>query len=124
MASSMLILSSVSTAHGLRSQAAKNVAVAFLCLWAFAFGGFISPSVWLASAEMHSLRLRSYNQANTTFLYEVFALRAQFLTPYVLNINYGSMGSNVGYFYLGIAVFVLIFNFLCARDSAAHPRAD
>ncbi|KAJ5115785.1 hypothetical protein N7456_000133 [Penicillium angulare] len=118
MASCMLILSSVSTGVGPENKAAKNVVVAFLCLWAFAFGGFIGPSVWLASAEMHSLRLRTYGQANTTFLYEIFAFGAQFWTPYMLNVNYGNMGSNVGYFYFGITVVVLIFTFFFVPETA------
>lgn len=108
MATCMLILSSVSTALGENDSAAQNVVVAFLCIWAFVFGGFIGPSVWLASAEMHSIRLRTYGQANTTFFYQIFAFGATFWTPYMLNPEYGNMGANVGYFYFGVTVVVVI----------------
>lgn len=118
MAICMLILSSVSTALGSDDPAAQNVVVAFLCIWAFVFGGFIGPSVWLASAEMHSVRLRTYGQANTTFLYEIFSFAVQFWTPYMLNVKYGNMGVNVGYFYFGLTVAVLVPVFLFVPETA------
>jgi SP family sugar:H+ symporter-like MFS transporter len=118
MAICMLIFSSVSTALGSDSLVAQNVVVAFLCIWAFIFGGFIGPSVWLASAEMHSVRLRTYGQANTTFLYEIFSFAVQFWTPYMLNVRYGNMGVNVGYFYFGLTVAVLILVFLFVPETA------
>ncbi|KAJ5134132.1 mfs monosaccharide transporter protein [Penicillium atrosanguineum] len=97
---------------------ATNVVVAFLCIWAFIFGGFIGPSVWLASAEMHSVRLRTYGQANTTFLYEIFSFAVQFWTPYMLNEKYGNMGVNVGYFYFGLTVVVLVLVFFFVPETA------
>jgi Sugar (and other) transporter. len=118
MAICMLIFSSVSTALGSDSLVSQNVVVAFLCIWAFVFGGFIGPSVWLASAEMHSVRLRTYGQANTTFLYEIFSFAVQFWTPYMLNVRYGNMGVNVGYFYFGLTVAVLILVFLFVPETA------
>lgn len=118
MATCMLIFSSVSTALGSDSPIAQNVVVAFLCIWAFVFGGFIGPSVWLASAEMHSVRLRTYGQANTTFFYEIFSFGVQFWTPYMLNVHYGNMGVNVGYFYFGLTVAVLILTFLFVPETA------
>jgi SP family sugar:H+ symporter-like MFS transporter len=118
MAICMLIFSSVSTALGSDSPISQNVVVAFLCIWAFVFGGFIGPSVWLASAEMHSVRLRTYGQANTTFLYEIFSFAVQFWTPYMLNVDYGDMGVNVGYFYFGLTVAVLLLVFLFVPETA------
>lgn len=117
MAACMLIFSSVSTALGDKSLTAQNVVVAFICLWAFVFGGFIGPSAWLASAEMHSVRLRTYGQANTTFFYDVFSFGAYFWTPYMLNPEYGNMKSNVGYFYFGVTVGVLILTFLFVPET-------
>ncbi|KAK5216035.1 hypothetical protein LTR72_010911 [Exophiala xenobiotica] len=114
----MLIFSSVSTALGAGSEVAKNVVVVFLCLWAFLFGGFIGPSVWLASAEMHSVRLRTYGQANTTFFYNIFSFAATFWTPYMLSAEYGNMGVNVGYFYFGITLVVLVLTFLLVPETA------
>jgi sugar porter (SP) family MFS transporter len=109
MAGCMLILSSVSTGLGANDPTAKKIVVVFLCLWASVFGGFIGSSAWLSSAEMHSVRLRTYGQANTTFLYEIGSFAASFWTPYMLNPKYGNMGANVGYFYFGITVVVLVF---------------
>jgi SP family sugar:H+ symporter-like MFS transporter len=76
MASSMLIFSVVSSGIGAESPVSHIVLVAFLCIWSFAFGAFVSPSAWLASAEMHSVRLRTYGQANTTLLSSTFGFAA------------------------------------------------
>ncbi|KAJ5689450.1 mfs monosaccharide transporter protein [Penicillium macrosclerotiorum] len=118
MAICMLIFSSVATGLGADNPIAKHVVVAFVCIWAFVFGGFIGPSVWLASAEMHCLQLRTYGQANTTFCYEIFAFGATFWTPYMLNPEYGNMGTNVGYFYFGITVAVLVLVFLFVPETS------
>lgn len=117
MAACMLIFSSVSTALGEKNPTSQSVVVAFICIWAFVFGGFIGPSTWLASAEMHSVRLRTYGQANTTLCYDVFSFGAYFWTPYMLNPDYGNMGSNVGYFYFGVTVGVLILTFLFVPET-------
>ncbi|KAJ5281009.1 hypothetical protein N7478_006381 [Penicillium angulare] len=118
MAACMLILSSVSTALGEHNPTSQTVVVVFLCIWAFIFGGFIGPSVWLASAEMHSVRMRTIGQANTTFLYEIFSFGATFWTPYMLNVKYGNMGSDVGYFYCGVTVGVTILVFLFVPETS------
>lgn len=110
----MLIFSAVSTGLGASTHAAKDVLVAFLCIWAFIFGGFIGSSVWVASSEMHSVRLRTYGQACSTMFYSIFGFGASFWTPYMLNVNYGNMGTNVGYFYFGVTLlmFMLMFSFM------------
>ncbi|KAJ5347862.1 hypothetical protein MYU51_015491 [Penicillium brevicompactum] len=118
MAVCMLILSSVSTGLGPSHPVAKKVVVVFLCLWAFFFGGFIGSSAWLSSAEMHSVRLRTYGQANTTCLYEIGSFGAAFWTPYMLHPKYGNMGANVGYFYFGVTVAVLILSYLFVPETA------
>lgn len=118
MATCMLIFSSVSTALGSDNAIAQKVVVAFLCIWAFVFGGFVGSSTWLASAEMHSIRLRAYGQANTTFLYQIFAFGATFWTPYMLNPEYGNMGPDVGYFYFGITVFFVIMVFFFVPETS------
>ncbi|KAJ5631262.1 mfs monosaccharide transporter protein [Penicillium longicatenatum] len=118
MAACMLILSAISTALGQHNPISQTVVVVFLCIWAFVFGGFIGPSVWLASAEMHSVRMRTYGQANTTFFYEIFSFGATFWTPYMLNAQYGNMGSDVGYFYFGVTIAVLILVFLFVPETS------
>ncbi|KAK5789547.1 hypothetical protein VI817_008670 [Penicillium citrinum] len=118
MATCMLIFSSVSTALGSDNAISQKVVVAFLCIWAFVFGGFVGSSTWLASAEMHSIRLRTYGQANTTFLYQIFAFGATFWTPYMLNPEYGNMGPDVGYFYFGITVFFVIMVFFFVPETS------
>ncbi|KAK6380655.1 hypothetical protein LTS17_004855 [Exophiala oligosperma] len=114
MASCMLIFSAVSSALGPNNPQSQRVLVAFLCIWAFVFGGGFAPAAWLTSAELHSVRLRTYGQANTTFFYQIFQFGATFWTPYMLNKDYGDMGTNVGYFYFGITVvwFILVFLFV------------
>ncbi|KAL4811669.1 hypothetical protein BDW67DRAFT_189460 [Aspergillus spinulosporus] len=99
----MLIFSSVTTGLGEDKGIAQDV-VLFLCIRAFSIGGFVEPSLWLASTEIHSIRLRTYGQANTTLLDEAFAFAAQYWTPYMLSVKHGNMGTNVGYFYFGVTV--------------------
>ena len=118
MGVSMLIFSAVSTGLGPTSHVAQRVVIAFVCIWAFIFGGFIGSSVWVASAEMHSVRLRTYGQAFTMTMYNIFAFGCTFWTPYMLNVNYGNMGANVGYFYFGVTVVMLILNFLFVPETA------
>ena len=59
----ILIFAAVSSALGAGNEIANKVVVAFICIWSFFFGGFIAPTMWLASTEMHSVRLRTYGQA-------------------------------------------------------------
>ena len=118
MALCMFIFSAVSTGLGQTNPIAKNVLVAFLCIWAFVFGGCIGSSVWLGSAEMHSVRLRTYGQANTTVFYQIFAFAATFWTPYMLSKDYGNMGTNVGYFYFGVTLVVLALTFFFVPETA------
>lgn len=120
MASCMLTFSAVSSGLGAQSQISKNVLVAFLCIWAFIVGGFIGPSVWIAAPEQHSVRLRTYGQANTVAFYEIFAFAAAFYSPYMINEAYGNMGYNVGYFYFGklvatIRYFRVLIRYRCHR---------
>ena len=118
MATCMLIFSAVSSALGAQSSIARNILVAFLCIWAFVFGGCIGPSVWLASAELHSVRLRTYGQANTTFFYQIFGFAAAFWTPYMLSPDYGNMGTRVGYFYFGITVAMAVVVFVFVPETS------
>lgn len=121
MASCMLIAAATATGLGQSNHSAQQVLVAFLFLWAFTFGGASGPTVWVASAEMHSLRLRNVGQAYTAALYQVFSFGCAFWTPCMLNADYGNMGTNVGYFFFGITVVIIILTWLfvpeCARLS-------
>jgi SP family sugar:H+ symporter-like MFS transporter len=114
----MLIFSAVSTALGPQNPVAKNLVIVFLCLWAFIFGGLIGSSAWLASAEMHSVRLRTFGQANTVVIYNIFAFGATFWTPYMLSVDYGDMGANVGYFYFGITAVVIVLVYFFVPETA------
>ncbi|KAJ5986525.1 hypothetical protein N7451_010890 [Penicillium sp. IBT 35674x] len=118
MAVCMLILSTVSTALG-QDDASKIVVVVLLCLWSFIFGGTIAPTAYLASAEMHSVSLRTYGQANTTIIYGIFSFSATFWTPYMLDAQYGNMGANVGYFYAGVTVVIALLIFLLVPETAS-----
>lgn len=111
MGACMLIFAAVSSALGQSDPKTQHVLVAFLCIWAFTFGATSGPIVWVSSAEMHSLRLRTIGQAYAVAIYEVFSFGAAFWTPYMLNADYGNMGTNVGYFYFGITVAVILLTF-------------
>nr|POE70852.1 high-affinity glucose transporter ght2 [Quercus suber] len=118
MASCMLILSAVSSGLGSGSLVSQQILVAFFCIWAFCFGSLISPSAWVSSAEMHSVYLRTYGQANTTICSSILGFAAQFWTPYMLSPAYGNLGTNVGYFYFGITVLVLAITFFVVPETA------
>ncbi|KAL2782998.1 general substrate transporter [Aspergillus keveii] len=113
----MLIFAVVSSATGETSQATKATVTAFICIWAFVFSGFIASTMWIASAEMHSLRHRTYAQALSAALSNVFTFAANFWTPYMINPEYGDMGLNVGYFYFGLEVIIFVVLFLVVPET-------
>lgn len=118
MATCMLIFSSVSSGLSQTSPIAQRVLVAFLCIWTFTFSAFIAPSAWVSSAEVHSLRLRSYGQGLTGIVSNTVSFAVQFWTPYMINPAYGNMGTNVGYFYFGLTVAAIIITFFTVPEMA------
>ena len=113
----MLIFSAVSTALGSKRRTVHDILITFLCLWSFMFGGFIASSQWLASAEMHAVRLRTSGQAFNIFVTNIFVFGTNFWTPYMLNVHYGNMGTNVGYFYFGIEFITVIIIFFILPEN-------
>lgn len=121
MMTSMLVFSATSTGLGgvnSASATSRDVLIAFLCGWAFMFGGFISSTQFMASSEMHAVRLRSYGQAFSSLVGNLFAFAATFWGPYMLNVEYGNMGTNVGYFYFGLEFISLVILFLIVPECA------
>ena len=118
MGTSMLIFSAVSSGLGTHAHTTQKVLIAFLCIWCFTFAGFASPAIWVASAEMHSIRLRTYGQSLALVTNSVFAFSASFWTPYMINPGYGNMGTNVGYFYFGLLVVLLITTIVFVPETA------
>ena len=114
MSTCMLIFSTVASGVGASTETARNVLVAFLCMWFFFFASCISSSHWLLGAEVHSVRLRTYGQASSVMLANSCNFAAAFWTPYMINPTASNMGTNVGYFYFGLDVigFTLLFFFL------------
>ena len=88
----MLIIGIVGSALGQKSDTAKVVLLVFLFLWALLFGVFIGASVWVGAPEQHSLQLRTYGQASTTLIYQIFGFASSFYGSYMLNPHYGNMG--------------------------------
>ena len=117
-ASCMLIFSAVSSGLGTHAHATQNTLIAFLCIWCFTFASSTSPAVWVGSAEMHSVRLRTYGQAVALCTNSVFAFSASFWTPYMINPGAGNMGTNVGYFYFGLTIVLLILTFIFVPETA------
>lgn len=111
MTACMLIIGIVGSAVGETSNTARVVLLVFLFLWAFLFGLFIGTSVWIAAPEQHNLRLRTYGQASTTLIYQIFGFAGSFYGPYMLSADYGNMGLTVGYFYAGMCSL----NLVCVR---------
>ena len=118
MACCMLIFSATSTGLGSMSKVSHDVLVAFLCIWVFCYYAFLVPGGWLASSEVHSVTLRTSGQAFVAVLAQITTFAASFWTPYMLNVKYGNMGTNVGYFYFGIEVVVLVVMFLLVPETA------
>ena len=114
MMACMLVFSATSTGLGgvnNASAASRDVLVAFLCVWAFCFGAFISSTQFLASSEMHAVRHRSYGQAFASLVANLIAFGSSFWGPYMLNPDYGNMGTNVGYFYFALETISLCILF-------------
>ena len=114
----MLIVAIVSSSLGATDPSAHNVLIAFLCIWGFLFGGFIAPSAWLIQAEVLSVRLRTYGLAFTSFIFFIIGFAAVFWTPYMLNVHYGNMGTNIGYFYGGLDAILCIGTYLWVPETA------
>ena len=113
MAVCMLIFAAVSSALGASNSTAQTILVAFICLWSVAFGMMIGNVQWVASSEMHSVRLRTYGQVFAASIGSITTFAASFWTPYMINADYGNMGTNVGYFYFGLTVvFIVILYFI------------
>jgi hypothetical protein len=113
----MLIFAVVSSTTGETAQATKATTTAFICIWAFVFSGFIASSMWIASAEMHALRHRTYGQAFAAALSNIFTFAANFWTPYMINPEHGNMGTNLGYFYFGLEIVIFGVLFLMVPET-------
>ncbi|KAF2159495.1 hypothetical protein M409DRAFT_70950 [Zasmidium cellare ATCC 36951] len=114
----MLTFAAVSSGSGADSEVARNVLVTFICLWAFCFGAGLGGAAWLTSSEMHSLRPRTYGQASSAAVYQIWSFAATFWTPYMLRLEYGNMGTNVGYFYFGLTLVMFVLAFLFVPETA------
>ena len=102
MTGCMLIIGIAGSALGEESNTARVVLLVFLFLWSFTFGLFIGASVWVGAPEQHSLQMRTYGQASTTLVYQVFGFASSFYGSYMLNPQYGDMGLNIAYFHAGM----------------------
>ena len=117
MATCMLIFSSVSTALGASNPSARSVLAAFICLWSVAFGIMIWNTQWVASAEVHSMRLRTYGQVCAAVASSITTFAASFWTPYMINPDYGNMGTDVGYFYCGLTLVSIVVLFFVLPET-------
>lgn len=117
-ASCMLIFSAISSGLGTTVHTTQSALIAFLCIWCFIFSSTTSPVVWVGSAEMHSIRLRTYGQALALCVNSIFAFSASFWTPYMISPDYGNMGTNVGYFYFGLTIVLLALTIIFVPETA------
>ena len=109
-----MLIFSASNSGGGHTDVVRNAQVAFLVIFAFIYGAFTSSAHWVASAEMHSVRDRAVGQAFVMVVTNIFIFATNFWTPYMINPQYGNMGTNVGYFYFGVeavTMFILWFIF-------------
>lgn len=122
----MIIFAGVGSGLGSETKAARDVSVTFLSLWSFVFGAFIASNQWLTSAEIHAVRLRTSGQAFNILITNTFVFGTNFWTPYMLNADYGNMGTNVGYFYFAceFVAFVILFTFLPENSRLSLEEID
>ena len=114
----MLIASAVNSGLGQASTVTKNVLVAFLCIWAFFYASALAAGLYLVSPELHSVRLRTFGQAFNQMVSHLVSFAVNFWTPYMLSVNYGNMGINVGYFFFGLDVILFFVIFLYMPETA------
>jgi hypothetical protein len=81
------------------------------------FTGFNASTSWLAAAEQHSVRHRTYGTAFATLVGFVFNFASNFWTPYMINKKYGNMGTNVGYFYFGLLIIGLTITYFVLPET-------
>ena len=118
MALCMFIFAVTNSAlNGSDDEVAQKVLIAFLCIWAFMFSGFNASTSWLAAAEQHSVRHRTYGTAFATLIGFIMNFASSFWTPYMINEKYGNMGTNVGYFYFGLLIIGLIITYLVVPET-------
>ncbi|KAK4500579.1 hypothetical protein PRZ48_008768 [Zasmidium cellare] len=118
MSASMIVFSAVSTGLGSGHHTAQIVLVVCFCIWTFVLGSCVGASVWQLSVDMHTGRLRTYGQASTTITYQLFGFAAGFWTPYMLGVDYGDMGTNVGYFYFAVDLVLGVIAFLAVPETS------
>ena len=114
----MLVFSAVNTGLKGDSKVGTNVLIAFICIWVFIFAAFVAPAAWTSSAELHSLRMRTYGQAFSVWCNLILSFVMSFSTPYMLDPGFGNMGTNVGYFYFGLTAIMLGFIFFFIPETA------
>lgn len=117
MALCMFIFSVTNSGLGTANESAKKVLIAFLCIWCFMFTGFNASTSWLAAAEQHSVRHRTYGTAFATLVGFIFNFASNFWTPYMINKKYGNMGTNVGYFYFGLLIIGLAITYFVLPET-------
>ena len=117
MALCMFIFAVTNSALGTTDEAAKKVLIAFLCIWCFMFTAFNASTSWLAAAEQHSVRHRTYGTGFATLVGFIFNFASNFWTPYMINEKYGNMGTNVGYFYFGLLILGLVITYLVVPET-------
>ncbi|KAK5313774.1 hypothetical protein LTR93_010771 [Exophiala xenobiotica] len=116
----MLIIAAVGTGLGPEKSTAKHTLLIFISIWNFIYGGCIGGTVPTVSPEMHSVRLRSFGQAATVTVFEIFSFACTFATPYMISPSYGNMGLNICYFFFETARLTLeqIDEIFFAREKA------
>ena len=117
MCTCMLIVAAVNSGLGSGSHAGQQVLIAFLCMWYFFFGSCNGSTVWVASVEQHSVRHRTYGQAHTSIWSFIFVFATNFWSPYMLNKDYGNMGTNIGYFYAGLCFIFFFITFFVVPET-------
>lgn len=117
LGSYMLIIGITYSSLGEKSRAMQVTLVTFICLWQATFNAFIASTTWIISAELHSVRLRTYGQAFVMGVVFIFQFGNAFWTPYMISAQYGNMGVNIVYYFFGLTVVIWFLVFISVPET-------
>ncbi|THV00369.1 general substrate transporter [Dendrothele bispora CBS 962.96] len=90
-------------------SSAQRTMVGLIFIWYFFFGLIWSPLTWIVSAEVCSARARETTLTVATFSGFGVNLMISLVSPYLQDVSYGNMGSNIGFLWGGFTIASIFF---------------
>ncbi|KAF2721338.1 high affinity glucose transporter RGT2 [Polychaeton citri CBS 116435] len=95
MAVCQYVVAITGTVAGTTDQAAQNTAIAFVCIYIFFFASSWGPVAWVVTGEMFPLKTRAKCLSMTTATNWLLNFVIAFITPYMVDEEYGNLQSRV-----------------------------